>query len=281
MKNLGTISEVQGELGPHRRAGRRIGLVPTMGALHEGHRSLLRAARESCDVVVASIFVNPTQFGPNEDFGAYPRPLADDLAACRAEGVDVAFCPPVEEMYDPNAATTVAVARLTEGLCGAHRPGHFTGVTTVVAKLFNIVRPDLAFFGQKDAQQVVVIRKMVRDLLFPLEIVTCPTVREPDGLALSSRNAYLSPAERKQALCLSRALNFARDQIARGTRETAPLLADMRGQIESAGPCVIDYVDVVDADELTPKPRLEGQCLIALAVRIGRTRLIDNIIVTV
>lgn len=250
-----------------------------MGALHEGHRSLLRAARAACDVVVASIFVNPTQFGPNEDFAAYPRPLADDLAACQAEGVDMVFCPPVEEMYDPSAATTVAVARLTEGLCGAHRPGHFTGVTTVVAKLFNIVQPDVAFFGQKDAQQVVVIRKMVRDLLFPIEIVTCPTVREPDGLALSSRNAYLSPPERTQALCLSRALSFAREQIAGGARDTGRLLSAMRTQIESAGPCVIDYVDLVDADELTPKPRIEGRCLIALAVRIGRTRLIDNIVV--
>jgi pantoate--beta-alanine ligase len=279
MKNLQTVVQVREFLQPHRVAGRRIGFVPTMGALHEGHRSLIRAARSDCDVVVVSIFVNPTQFGPNEDFSAYPRPVEEDLAACRAEGVDTVFCPPVEEMYPSHAATTVTVSGLTEGLCGTHRPGHFAGVTTVVAKLFNIVQPDAAYFGQKDAQQVIVIRKMVRDLLLPIQIVTCPTVREPDGLALSSRNAYLCPAEREQALSLSRALKWASEQVEAGQRDVAVLVDGMRQRINAAGPCSIDYIEIVDADELTPKRQVESKCLIALAVRIGKTRLIDNIVV--
>lgn len=271
-----------------RRAGRKIGLVPTMGALHEGHRSLIRRARAECDVVVVSIFVNPTQFGANEDLSAYPRPLSVDLAICEADGADVVFCPPVEEMYPPNGATTVSVARLTAGLCGTHRPGHFEGVTTVVAKLFNIVGPDVAYFGQKDAQQVVVLRKMARDLLWPLQIVTCPTVREPDGLALSSRNVYLSPAERQQALCLSTALKWARQQIEgegqskeQGQRDVPTIVQGMTDIICQAGPCEIDYIEIVDADELTPKQQIEGRCLIALAVRIGKTRLIDNDVIEV
>jgi len=250
-----------------------------MGALHEGHRSLIRRAKAECDVVVVSIFVNPTQFGPQEDFSAYPRPLEADLAICREDGADVVFCPPVSEMYDPAAATTVSVARLTERLCGAHRPGHFNGVTTVVAKLFNIVQPDVAFFGQKDAQQAVVLRKMVRDLLWPIEIVVCPIIREPDGLAMSSRNAYLSPTERRQALSLSAALAWAREQVAGGERSTPILIQGMTQRILEAGPASIDYVEVVDAEELTPVPQVEGACLLALAVRIGRTRLIDNVVI--
>jgi pantoate--beta-alanine ligase len=279
MQSLETVRSLREHLQPVRRAGGRIGLVPTMGALHAGHRSLMRAARAQCDHVIASIFVNPTQFGPLEDFAKYPRPLEADLAACRAEGVDGVFCPSVEEMYPPGSKTTVAVAELTNKLCGAYRPGHFDGVTTVVAKLFNAVQPDLAFFGQKDAQQVVVIRRMARDLLWPLEIVVCPTVREPDGLAMSSRNMYLSPTDRQQALSLSRSLNWAREQIAAGHREVAELVAEMRRRIESAGPCSIDYVEIVDADELAPKDRVSGKCLIALAVRIGPARLIDNIVI--
>lgn len=275
---LETVSEVRDFLRPHRFAGRRIGLVPTMGALHEGHLSLIRSARAGCDVVVVSIFVNPTQFGPQEDFAAYPRSLEADLNACRALSVDGVFCPPVEEMYPPNAATTVSVARLTEGLCGAHRPGHFAGVTTVVAKLFNIVQPDVAFFGQKDAQQAVVIRKMVQDLLWPIEIVTCPTVREPDGLALSSRNVYLSADERQQALSLNRSLTWAREQIETGRRDAAAIVAEMKQHISAAGPCSFDYVEIVDPDELTPIREIQGPCLIALAVRFGRTRLIDNVL---
>jgi pantoate--beta-alanine ligase len=279
MQKLETITETRNYIRTQRMAGRRIGFVPTMGALHEGHRSLMRHARTLADAVVVSVFVNPTQFGPNEDFTAYPRPLAADLEACRAEGVEAVFVPSVEEMYSPDAATLVTVARLTAGLCGAHRPGHFDGVTTVVAKLFNIVQPDVACFGQKDAQQAVVLRKMVRDLFWPIDIVVCPIVREPDGLALSSRNAYLSPAERRQALCLSQALNWAGEQVAAGERNTGAIVEGMAERIRAAGPGSIDYIEVVDADELTPRPVIEGRCLIALAVRIGRTRLIDNLVV--
>ena len=279
MKKLSTVDEVRAFLAPHRLAGRRIGLIPTMGALHEGHRSLIRRARAACDVVIVSIFVNPTQFGPSEDFSAYPRPLEADLAAGEAEGADAAFCPSAEAMYPTESATTVTVARLTDGLCGAHRPGHFAGVTTVVAKFFNIVQPNAAYFGQKDAQQAVVLRKMVRDLFWPIEVVVCPIIREPDGLALSSRNAYLSPAQRRQALSLSAALRWAREQIEAGERSVPILVAGMNERIRQAGPTAIDYIEIVDADELTAKTRVQGRCLIALAVRIGKTRLIDNEVV--
>jgi pantoate--beta-alanine ligase len=239
----------------------------------------MRAARAACDEVIVSIFVNPTQFGPGEDFERYPRPLEADLAACREEGVGAAFCPSVAEMYPPDSVTTVTVSRLTEGLCGAHRPGHFNGVTTVVTKLFNIVQPDVAFFGQKDAQQAAVIRRMVRDLCMPVEIVVCPTVREPDGLAISSRNSYLSAGERAQALSLSAALRWAEAQVRAGQRDVESLVREMRRQIDAAGPCGIDYIEIVDADDLRPKAVVEGRCLIALAVRIGNTRLIDNMVV--
>lgn len=279
MKKLEKISQVREYLAPHRRAGSRIGFVPTMGALHEGHRSLMRAGRKDCDNVVVSIFVNPTQFGPGEDFEKYPRMLEADLAACQLEGVDAVFCPQVAEVYPPGSATLVTVKRLTEGLCGAHRPGHFDGVTTIVAKLFNIVQPDVAYFGQKDAQQATVLRRMAKDLLWPIEIVVCPTVREPDGLAMSSRNAYLSPEQRRQALSLSAALFRARDEILAGQRDVAVLVASIRQRIESAGQCIIDYIEIVDAEELTSMKTARGRCLVALAVRIGRTRLIDNVVV--
>ncbi len=279
MKELETVSQVREYLAPHRKAGRRIGFVPTMGALHEGHLSLVRAARNDCDLVIVSIFVNPTQFGPGEDFDKYPRMLDADLVACRAAGVDAVFCPQVSEIYPAGSATMVTVKRLTEGLCGAYRPGHFDGVTTVVAKLFNIVQPDVAYFGQKDAQQAIVLRRMVKDLLWPIEMVVCPTVREPDGLAMSSRNAYLSPAERRQALSLSAALFRARQEILAGQKDVAALVAGMRQYIESAGPCSIDYIEIVDAEDLTPLTAARGRCLVALAVRIGGTRLIDNVVV--
>ncbi len=201
------------------------------------------------------------------------------MAACNDEGVGALFHPPVSEIYPTGSATTVAVARLTHGLCGAHRPGHFDGVTTVVAKLFNIVQPDAAYFGQKDAQQAAVIRRMVKDLLWPIEIVVCPTVREADGLALSSRNVYLSKAQRQQAVSLSVALLRARDQILAGQCHVARLVARMREMIEAAGPCTIDYIEIVDAEDLTPLSRACGRCLVALAVRIGDTRLIDNVVV--
>lgn len=250
-----------------------------MGALHEGHYALIRTARAESDVVVVSIFVNPTQFGPNEDFQRYPRPIEADLAGCERERVDAVFSPDVDAMYPPGSFTKVLVSRLTAALCGPHRPGHFDGVTTVVAKLLNIVQPDAAYFGQKDYQQAVIIQRMVRDLNWPVRIVVCPTVREPDGVALSSRNAYLSPAEREQARSLSAALFWARDRVSAGESDADALIREIRRRIEAAGPCRIDYIEAVDADHLTPRVRIEGRCVLALAVRIGSTRLIDNVLV--
>jgi len=279
MKKIESNARLRDHLKQVRLGGGTIGFVPTMGAIHQGHCSLMRAARAECDQLVVSIFVNPTQFGPGEDYQCYPRPLQDDLAACEAEGVDTVFCPSADEMYPEGAVTTVSVAGLTEGLCGAHRPGHFDGVTTIVTKLFNIVQPDIAYFGQKDAQQAAVLRRMTGDLMWPIEIVVCPTVREPDGLAMSSRNAYLTPQQRKQARCLYAALEYARQQIATGQKDAAQLIAQMRKRIEQAGPCSIDYIEIVDANRLTPKSEVRGKCLIALAVKIGSSRLIDNLIV--
>jgi len=274
-----TIAAVRGHVADARRAGQSIGLVPTMGALHEGHRSLIRRARERSGYVVVSIFVNPTQFVAGEDLDSYPRTLEADADACGRIGTDLVFAPSVEVMYRRDAVTTVQVSGLTETLCGPHRPGHFEGVTTVVSKLFNIVQPDVAFFGQKDAQQAVVLRKMVEDLDMPIEVEVCPTVREADGLAMSSRNAYLSPEQRQQAVSLFRALEGARQAIADGQRDAATLIARMRETLQSAGPCRIDYVDVVHPATLEPIDPVTCPVLIALAVRIGQSRLIDNIVV--
>jgi pantoate--beta-alanine ligase len=260
-----------------RGAGRRVGLVPTMGALHAGHVSLVRAAREQCDAVVVTIFVNPAQFGPGEDFARYPRPIDDDVEACRVGGVDVVFSPTVEAMYPDGARTTVQVGGLTSGLCGPHRPGHFEGVATVVAKLFNIVPADAAFFGEKDYQQLVVIRQMARDLNIPVEVVGCPTVREPDGLALSSRNKYLSSSERRQALSLSEALFAARDRIGAGDHDVGVNVSRIRRQLSAAGVADVDYVEVVDAVTLEPLTAVDRPARIAAAVRIGACRLIDNV----
>lgn len=279
MKKLDTIEQVREHLRAPRREGRRIGLVPTMGALHEGHRSLIRAARGACDAVVVSIFVNPIQFGPQEDLTRYPRPLDADLAACESEGATAVFTPSAEEMYPPGWLTRVTVSRLTDNLCGSHRPGHFEGVTTVVAKLFNIVQPDVAFFGQKDAQQAIVIRRMTRDLDLPIEIRVCPIIRESDGLALSSRNVYLSAEERRRALSLSAALRWAREQVEGGVRDAGRLGQAMRERLMAAGVTAIDYVEIVDAEELTPKDTISGRCLVAIAAWVGRTRLIDNEVV--
>lgn len=275
-----SIAECRAAVAAARRAGRRITLAPTMGALHAGHVSLFRAAAGDRAFVVVSIFVNPTQFGPHEDFSRYPRDEAGDLAACRGAGVELAFLPTAAEMYPPGATTTVRVAELSHGLCGPLRPGHFEGVATVVAKLLNIVQPDAAYFGQKDAQQLAIIRRMVRDLDMPIEIVGCPTVREADGLALSSRNAYLSPQQRRQATCLHRALSAAAERAAAGERDAAALIAGMRQVIEAAGPSQIEYVSIVDPETLTPVERIERVALAALAVRIGATRLIDNIVLS-
>ena len=242
MQVFDTVSGLREFLAAHRTAGKRIGLVPTMGYLHAGHLSLVHAARRECDVVVMSIFVNPKQFGPQEDFATYPRDMEGDLRQAREAGVDAVFAPAVEEMYPPGFLTEVTVHELTAPLCGASRPGHFNGVTTVVAKLFNIVGPDRAYFGQKDYQQVTVLRKMATDLCMPLEVVTCPTVREPDGLAMSSRNAYLNPAERQAALVLSRALRLAEERLAQGERQGARLTAMLRDCIAKEPLARIDYV---------------------------------------
>lgn len=272
-----TIAAVREALDAARREARRIDLVPTMGALHAGHLSLVDAARRRGGCVVVSIFVNPTQFGPREDYHAYPRNLDADLDACRAAGVDVVFAPSVEEIYRPDRQTTIHVASVTERLCGPHRPGHFDGVALVVTKLFNIVRPHAAYFGEKDYQQLVMIRRLARDLDLDIEIVGCPIVREPDGLALSSRNAYLSAAERQRALAIYRALQKGADLVARGQRQAPALEAAMRNELLAAQVFDIDYTSVVDAETLAPVERVERPAVLAIAARIGRTRLIDNV----
>jgi len=237
---------------------------------------LIEAARRDGHFVVVSIFVNPTQFGPNEDYLSYPRDEGHDSAECEAAGAELVFLPPVEEMYPSGAATTVHVAKLTDTLCGSRRPGHFDGVATICSKLFNIVQPDAAYFGQKDAQQLAVLRRMVRDLDMPVKLVGCPIVREPNGLALSSRNDYLSDTERAQAACLHKSLLLARDRIRAGEGSPARIVADMRDLIEDAGPARIDYIEFVDPETMQPVERVDGPVLVALAVYIGPARLIDN-----
>jgi pantoate--beta-alanine ligase len=271
-----------------RRAGKRLGFVPTMGALHEGHLSLVRAARAASDVVAASIFVNPTQFGPNEDLAKYPRSFARDCEMLEREGVEVVFAPSVEEMYTAadrsvrSTLTWVSVEGLSEKLDGKSRPGHFRGVATVVSKLFHIVEPDAAFFGQKDAAQVAVIRRMVRDLNLPVEIVVCPIVREPDGLAMSSRNAYLNAEQRKQALVLRRSLLRVQELVNAGELSGAKLIAAGREEFaqEAGGesPVRLDYFEVVNPETLDPVENVSGGALIVVAAYVGSTRLIDNIV---
>jgi pantoate--beta-alanine ligase len=261
-----------------RRAGKRVGFVPTMGALHEGHLSLVRAARAQSDTVVVSIFVNPTQFGPHEDFGKYPRTFDQDRAMLEREGVDCIFFPSVEEMYPPGATTWVTVEGLSEKLDGRSRPGHFRGVTTVVSKLFNIVQPHAAFFGQKDAAQVAIIRKMVRDLNFPVKIVVCPIVRESDGLAMSSRNAYLTPQECKQALILSRSLRQVQLLVEQGERNGHKLIAAGKQAMAEEPAVRLDYFEIVDPDTLDPVTDVAKGALVAVAAYVGSTRLIDNLL---
>src|SRR5450755_4191892 len=256
-----------------RRDGRTIAVVPTMGALHEGHLELLRSARKRADIVILTIFVNPTQFGPNEDLAKYPRDEASDLAKARTCGIDLAFCPEASAMYPAGAQTFVEVRELQKPMCGTSRPGHFTGVTTIVAKLFNITKPHLAVFGEKDYQQLAIIRRMVRDLDFAIEIVGVPIVRESDGLALSSRNAYLSAEGRQIALGLSRGLAAAEALVRSGERDTAKLRAAATAQLTGAR---IDYVELRDATELSEIARLEKPAVLALAAFVGTTRLIDN-----
>ncbi|MEA2493248.1 MAG: pantoate--beta-alanine ligase [Thermoleophilaceae bacterium] len=272
MKVVRTVAELRQELAS---APRPVGLVPTMGFFHDGHLSLMRAARSANATVVVSLFVNPAQFGPSEDLASYPRDEANDLALAEQTGVDFVFTPSVDEVYPPGFNATVEVGGLTEPLDGASRPGHFAGVTTVVTKLFNMVGPDVAYFGQKDAQQALVIRKLVRDLNMPVEIEVCPTIRESDGLAMSSRNAYLTDEERQRATALSRALRAAEQAVDAGTLDADAVLAAARHELDEAD---IDpeYLELRSATDLTPAERVNGSTLLAVAARVGRARLIDN-----
>lgn len=275
-----TIQEVRAQTAQWRREGLTVGLVPTMGYLHAGHASLVDRARAECQRVVVSDFVNPTQFGPKEDLASYPRDLEGDCALLDRHGCDVVFCPSVEEMYPEGAATYVNIqSELPRQLCGRTRPNHFQGVCTVVSKLFHIVEPDRAYFGQKDAQQLAVIRQMVRDLRFRVEIVACPTVREPDGLARSSRNAYLSPEERQAAGILWQAILAGKDRIRQGQLDAAELAAAMTAVLEKEPLARIEYVSAVDGLTLLPVETVKPGDLVALAVHIGKTRLIDNFVV--
>ncbi len=270
------IAELREQCDDARRANQTVGLVPTMGYFHEGHRSLMRAARANHDVVVTTIFVNPLQFGPGEDLGGYPRDLAADTAAAEAEGVDVLFVPSVPEMYPEPTVTTVHVSGLTEGLCGAARPTHFDGVTTVVAKLFSIVGPCTAYFGRKDFQQLVVVRRMAADLDLPVEVVGCPLVREPDGVAMSSRNAYLSPEERERATGISSALRAAAAAVEHGERDPRRVRAVVEAESARHG-VELEYVEVRAADDLSRLDALDGDVVVAVAAEVGNARLIDNV----
>ena len=278
MKIFATITETRAECRRARANGKRLGLVPTMGALHEGHLSLVRAAKAQCDTVVVSLFVNPTQFGPTEDLAKYPRPFERDRELLEKEGVAILFAPPVDEMYPKGEVTRVVVEGLSEKLDGRSRPGHFRGVTTVVSKLFHIIEPDIAFFGQKDAAQSAVIRRLMRDLNFPVEIVICPIVREPDGLAMSSRNVYLSTEDRQSALVLHRSLGLVEEKFRAGEKDAAQLIAIAR-QVFAQKPQVrLDYFEIVDPDTLDPVERIQQPALVAVAAYVGSTRLIDNLI---
>ena len=280
LKICTTIHEMRAESRAVRRVGKRLGFVPTLGALHEGHLSLVRAARASCDVVAASIFVNPTQFGPNEDLAKYPRPFDRDRELLERAGVELLFAPSVEEMYPAGAVTWVTVEGLSDKLDGRSRPGHFRGVTTVVAKLFHVVEPDAAFFGQKDAAQVAIIKRMVRDLNLSVEIVVCPIVRESDGLAMSSRNTYLDPEQRKRALVLHRSLMRIQTLAETGEREAAKLVAAGRDEFAQDTSVRLDYLELVHPDTLDPVKDISGGALAAVAAFVGSTRLIDNLLLS-
>ena len=279
MQIVERVAEMQRICGEFRRQNRVLGFVPTMGALHEGHLSLVRRARAESGVVVASIFVNPLQFGPGEDFGKYPRTFEEDCQRLNAEGVEVLFAPVAAEMYPEGAVTTVTVSGVGDRLDGASRPGHFAGVATVVAKLFHVVSPDRSYFGQKDAAQLAVLRRMVRDLNFDVELVGCAIVRDADGLALSSRNKYLSAAERRHALVLHRALLRIEQMIANGERKSAALIQGGLEVLLTVPEARIDYLAIVDADSLLPVTLVETGTLVAIAAYLGQTRLIDNFLV--
>lgn len=276
MEIIRTVADMKARAAAWKAEGLSIGLVPTMGSLHEGHESLMDAARAASDRVVVSVFVNPIQFGPGEDYEAYPRDLERDARICERHGVDVVFHPEADDMYAPAHNTFVVMETLTDSLCGASRPGHFRGVCTVVTKLFNIVQPHRAFFGQKDAQQLAIIKRMVADLNMNVTVVGCPIVREADGLAKSSRNAYLSAEERQAALVLSRAIFAGKAAVEAGERDAAALKALMGGIIEAEPLARIDYVEVVDGVTMQPTDAIGAMALVAMAVYIGSTRLIDN-----
>ena len=278
MKIVGTVKEVREQVKEWKKQGLSVGFVPTMGYLHEGHKSLMDAARKGNDKVVVSIFVNPMQFGPTEDLATYPRDLDHDAALCESAGVDLIFHPAAEEMYEKDFCSFVDMTGLTEGLCGKTRPIHFRGVCTVVNKLFNIVTPDHAYLGQKDGQQLAVIKRMVRDLNMDIEIVGCPIVREEDGLAKSSRNTYLSPEERKAALILSKTVALGKE-LAKTEKDANKVVEAMKKNIETEPLAKIDYVEAVDALSMAPVEKLEGACMLAMAVYIGKTRLIDNTLI--
>lgn len=278
MKIIKTIEELRPIIKGWKREGLTVGLVPTMGYLHEGHKSLIVKAVSENDKVVVSDFVNPTQFGVNEDLSSYPRDIERDAALCEAAGADIIFYPEPEEMYFPDKCTFVDMDKLTKGLCGKTRPVHFSGVCTVVSKLFNIVTPDRAYFGQKDAQQLAVIKRMVRDLNFDITIVGCPIVREADGLALSSRNTYLSEEERKAALILNKSLTLGKEMIEAGEKNAAKVREAIIKNMETEPLAKVDYVEIVDAENLEPVENIDAPVLVATAVYIGKTRLIDNFV---
>ncbi|MFA5437781.1 MAG: pantoate--beta-alanine ligase [Candidatus Omnitrophota bacterium] len=278
MRLIKSLSLINKELNKCRIKGQSIGFVPTMGALHEGHLSLIRKARKDNDIVVVSIFVNPKQFGPKEDLKKYPRPIKRDLALCRKAGVDFVFCPEFKQMYPDGFSTFVTVKGLSEVLCGKSRPGHFNGVATIVAKLLNIVQPGTLYLGQKDAQQAVILRRMIEDLHIPVKVQVMPIARSKDGLALSSRNAYLSEREKKDALVLSQSLKLAEFFIKNGASDTKRIILKMRHVIENMQSAKIDYIEIVDPATLKPLKKVAGSFLIALAVWIGKTRLIDNLL---
>lgn len=276
-----TIKEIKNIIKDNKKQGNTVGFVPTMGFLHEGHLSLIKSAKKENDLVVVSIFVNPTQFGIGEDFEAYPRDLDRDAKLSESAGADVIFCPTISEMYPESYQTYVEVNEITNKLCGKSRPTHFKGVTTVVNKLFNIVEPHSAYFGQKDAQQVAVIQKMVKDLNMNIEVIPCPIIREADGLAMSSRNIFLNPEQRGAALILSKSLFFAKDKINKGCIDAVEIKEALTKMINNEPLAAIDYIEIVDALSLSDITAIKGKVLIALAVRIGKTRLIDNILVEV
>jgi len=275
---LETIADTRSALEPARRQGQTIGLVPTMGALHAGHGRLIAEARQGTNLVVVSVFVNPVQFDREDDFTRYPRDLPRDLAFCEAAGVDVVFAPAVQEMYPAPQRTFVEVTRLTGHLCGRFRPGHFRGVATVVLKLLNIIQPHRAYFGEKDAQQLAVVRRMVRDLNLPVEIVPVPTVREPDGLAISSRNQHLNPQDRRAAAALYRALCVAQQRIASGATAPEDIRRDVLAALQPDPRLRVEYVEIVDPDQMQPVERITAPVRVALAVWIGSVRLIDNLL---